>query len=78
MEYTEELKQLEHELQELVIAFDKLYAADYFIGVSEKSAHLTNEGFDLLAIPDSIQEIPYSGNQFEGRTINGLKITVCR
>ena len=78
MEYTEEQKQLEKDLQELVIAFDKLYATDLFICASKDYAHLTDGGFDLLAVPDSIKEIPDSGNQFEGRTKNGLRIIVCR
>ena len=76
MEYTEELKQLEHDLQELVIAFDKLYAG-HMISITGNYAHLDNEGFDLLAVPDSIQEIPSNDNQYEGRTINGLKIVTC-
>ena len=77
MEYTEEQKQIEKDLQEMVIAFDKLYAT-VLIGVNGSCAHLSNEGFDSLVVPESIQEIPDSGNQFEGRTINGLKIVTCR
>lgn len=76
MKYTDELKELEHDLQELAIAFDKLYAG-HLISVADSYAHLDNKGFELLAVPDSIQDIPDSGGHKSGKTINGLKLVTC-
>ena len=70
-----EKKELEHELQELVIAFDSLYAR-CLVGVSKGSVLLEEKVFDALAIPDSISRLDCG--HYAGKTKNGLRITTVR
>ena len=71
----QEKKELEHELQELVIRHDSLYAR-CLIGVSTGSVHLTELGFNEMAVPNSI--VSAGEAHYKGKTKNGLCITTIR
>lgn len=71
-----EKKEFEHELQVLVIQFNRLYAG-HLIGIGRSNAHLDEEAFDALALPDSIVGLR-EDNHFSAYTKNGLRITTVR